>query len=130
MTYTVSVLTAVCAVALAAAAIWLRRRRPPRDRGAMRLGAGPAPDAEPSKEVLERLRAVVRGRPARERLVLILTEFEGLSIEDTAHVLGISVDQVTAFRRSIRGALHAAADGQTISAARLEPLPPGACGGT
>lgn len=130
MTHTVPVLIAVGMAALVAVVIWVRRRGPARDKGATEVAAGLTPGAGPNEKLLERLRAVVRGRPARERLVLILTEFERLSIEDTAHVLGISVEQVRALSRSIRGALNAAADGEDIPASSLEPPPVNAQGAT
>ena len=121
MTHIVPVLIAVGTAALAAVIVWLHRCRSARDTGAGDLATRLTPEGEPNEEVLERFRAVVRGRPARERLVLMLTEFERLSVEDTADVLGISVEQVKALSHSIRGALHAAADGEQIPQSGLEP---------
>jgi DNA-directed RNA polymerase specialized sigma24 family protein len=130
MTHSVPLLIGVGAVVLVAVVIWLRRRAHPRNSGVPDLAVRVTEGGAPSEEVLERLRAVVRGRPARERLVLILTEFERLTVEDTAHVLGISVEQVMALRHSIRGALNAAAAGQDVPASSLEPQPSRARRGT
>ncbi len=104
MTDTTWMLAATGAAAAGAVAVWLRhRRQDARDRAAS--------TGVPDDQFLERMRHIVRGRPARERLVLMLTEVEGLSIEDTAEVLGISVEQVTALQHLVHGALYAAVDG-------------------
>jgi len=104
MTYIHWTMTGVCAGAAFAVALWLRRWR--RDAEGRAASVGTEDEA-----FLERMRHVVQVRPARERLVFMLIEAEGLSEEDTAHVLGIPIEQVVALHRSVRGALYAAADG-------------------
>jgi len=104
MTHTLWMLTAMGIAAVGGGAVWLRRRRQDARDRAESTGAA-------DEVFLERMRHVVRGRPARERLVLVLTEVEGLSAEEAADVLGISVEHVTALHHSVRGALYAAVDG-------------------
>ena len=88
-----------------AAEISLDERRPGHDGGSHQLeivDSGDLPDAELLRhEMQQHLHAAIGGVPQMYRSVLLLRDVEGLSTEETAQVLDLSIDVVkTRLRRA------------------------------
>lgn len=86
----------LCRIALNAAVDALRRERPEQDLETVSLTAGEAqPEASlEQRQRLEQVRRAVLSLPDASRAVLVLREYEGLSYQEIAEALDISIGTV------------------------------------